>query len=99
MSDVLENPVGLLLPKAALRVHLDIDITYEEANFIRETLIPQYNLREMSLLPIKSTDHTLDLAPGEISFESVDQIVKESITAVESEFYDNKLLLDIYNNL
>ena len=37
--------------------------------------------------------------PGEIRFESVDQIVTDQITRIDSEFYDNRLLLEIYNNL
>ena len=99
LSAVLENPDALLLPKSSVRVHLDIDISYEEANFIRETLIPKYQLREMSLIPIKQEQHSQDLSPGEIKFESVDQIVIDQITNIESEFYDPKLLLEIYRNL
>jgi len=38
-------------------------------------------------------------APGEVKFESVDQIVTDQITNIESEFYDNKLLLKIYQTL
>lgn len=99
LSEVLDNPEGLLLPRSSVRVHLDIDISYEEANFIRETLIPKHGLREMSLIPIKTSEHTTDLAPGEVNFESVDQIVIDQITKIESEFYDPKLLLDLYRNL
>ncbi len=99
LSDILDNPEGLLLPKSSVRVHLDIDISYEEANFIRETLIPNHGLREMSLIPIKNTEFAQDLAPGEVNFESVDQIVIDQITKIESDFYDPKLLLEIYRNL
>lgn len=99
LSEVLDNPEGLLLPKSSVRVHLDIDISYEEANFIRETLIPQYNIREMSLIPIKMDQHTQDLAPGEVKFESVDQIVIDNLSAIESEYFDSALLLEIYRNL
>lgn len=99
LSDVLENPKGLLLPKSCVRVHLDIDISYEEATYIRETLIPEHNLREMSLIPIKTSEHANDLVPGEINFESVDQIIVDQLTKIESEFYDPKLLLEIYHNL
>ena len=99
LSEVLDNPDGLLLPKANVRVHLDIDISYEEANFIRETLIPKYNLREMALIPVKNSEHTQDLAPGELKFESVDHIIIDQITAIESDFYDAKLLVEIYRNL
>jgi hypothetical protein len=99
LSEVLENPEGLLLPRSNIRVHLDIDISYEEANFIKETLIPKHNLREMALIPMKLDQHQLDLAPGELKFESVDQIIMDQISNIESQFYDQKLLLDIYRNL
>jgi hypothetical protein len=82
-----------------VRVELDIDISYEEANFIKETFIKQYNLREMSLVTSKRGDVGEDAAPGEVKFESVDQIVTDQITNIESEFYDSKLLLQIYQNL
>lgn len=99
LSDILDNPDGLLLPKSSVRVHLDIDISYEEANFIRETLIPKHNIREMSLIPMKIDQHSQDLAPGEVKFESVDQIIIDQISAIESEFFDPKVLLEIYRNL
>lgn len=99
LSEILDNPDGLLLAKASVRVHLDIDITYEEANFIRETLMPQYNIREMSLIPIKNDHHSIDLAPGEVKFESADQIITTQLAAIESEFFDSNLLLEIYRTL
>ena len=99
LSEVLDNPQGLLLPRSNVRVHLDIDISYEEANFIKEELIPKHQLREMALIPMKLEQHQLDLAPGEIKFESVDQIIMDQISNIESQFYDQKLLLDIYRNL
>jgi hypothetical protein len=82
-----------------VRVALDIGISYEEANFIKETFIRDYDLREMALIPNKNSAVDTDMAPGEIKFESVDQIVTDQITAIESEFYDPKLLLKIYQNL
>jgi len=99
LSEVLDNPEGLLLPRSSIRVHLDIDISYEEANFIKEQLIPKHSLREMALIPMKLEQHQLDLAPGELKFESVDQIIMDQISNIESQFYDQKLLLEIYKNL
>jgi hypothetical protein len=37
----------LLLIESHVRVHLDIDISYEEANFIRETLIPEHKFKDL----------------------------------------------------
>jgi DNA repair exonuclease SbcCD nuclease subunit len=99
LGNLIDNAAALLRPKMHVRVELDIDISYEEANFIKETFIKQYNLREMSLIPAKRGDVLTDAAPGEIKFESVDQIVTDQITNIESEFYDSKLLLQIYQNL
>jgi Calcineurin-like phosphoesterase len=99
LSDILDNPDGLLLPRSSVRVHLDYEITYEEANFLREKFIPEYKLREMSLIPIKSEQHAQDLAPGELKFESVDKIILDQISNIESKEFDVKLLMEIYQNL
>ena len=82
-----------------VRVELDIDISYEEANFIKETFVDKYKLREMALMPNKRSSLSDDLSPGEIKFESVDQIVVDQITKIDSKVYDTKLLLQIYQNL
>ena len=65
----------------------------------REQLIPEHELREMSLIPVKSDEHAQDLAPGEISFESVDSIIIEQIKNIESDFYDKGVLLEIYQSI
>lgn len=99
LSEVIDHGAELLSPRQHVRVRLDIDISYEEANFIKETFVQQYALREMSLLPHKRSQFEEDLAPGEVKFESVDQIVTDQIVNIESDFYDNKLLLEIYQSL
>jgi DNA repair exonuclease SbcCD nuclease subunit len=99
LSQVIDNAANLLAPGMHVRVQLDIEISYEEANFIKETFVKDYRLREMALIPNKNAAVDTDMAPGEIKFESVDQIVTDQITAIESEFYDPKLLLKIYQNL
>jgi hypothetical protein len=99
LSEAIDNGSNIFVPNMHVRVELDIDISYEEANFIKETFVRDYNLREMALIPVKNAAVDLDMAPGEIKFESVDQIVTDQITNIESEFYDPKLLLKIYQNL
>ena len=99
LSQVIDSAPSLLAANMHVRVELDIDISYEEANFIKDTFVRDYSLREMALIPVKSTAVDADMAPGEVKFESVDQIVTDQITNIESEFYDNRLLLKIYQNL
>ena len=99
LSQLINNAPKLLVNNMHVRVELDIDISYEEANFIKDTFVRDYHLREMALIPSKRTDIDIDMSPGEVKFESVDQIVTDQITNIESEFYDPKLLLKIYQSL
>ena len=99
LSELLDEGNALLKDNMHVRVQLDIDISYEEANFIKETFMKQHAIREMSLIPVKNQEIGQDLSPGEIKFESVDQIVTDQITNIDSEFYDPKLLLQIYRSL
>jgi DNA repair exonuclease SbcCD nuclease subunit len=99
LSEAIDHGKNIFQRNMHVRVELDIDISYEEANFIKETFVKDYNLREMALIPAKNTAVDTDMAPGEIKFESVDQIVTDQLTNIESEFYDPKLLLKIYQNL
>jgi hypothetical protein len=100
LSDVLQNTDALLNPGMHVRVNLDVDISYEEATFIKETFVNTYNLREITLIPQKavSEDINYDIT-GNIMFESVDTIVTNQLTNIQSEQYNKNLLLDIYRNL
>jgi hypothetical protein len=99
LSDVLRTPETLLLPDMHCRVNIDIDITYEEATFIKETFVGTYNLRELTLIPVKNMDIGQDIQLGNIQFESIDTIVTNQLTNINSDHYDPKLLLDIYRHL
>jgi DNA repair exonuclease SbcCD nuclease subunit len=99
LSDLIDKKDTIMKSKMYLRINLDIDISFEEANFIKETFSNDYDVREISLIQDKiSLDTTVDDNP-DTKFESVDQIVTKSLVAVESEQFDKKVLLDIYNNL
>jgi len=89
----------MLQPGMHCRVNLDVDISYEEATFIKETFIDQYKLREITLIPAKVTDLTEYQLQGNIAFESVDQIVTGQLSNIESDKFNKNLLLDIYRNL
>lgn len=99
LSEIIDNPDGLLKPKMHCRVTIDLPISFEEANFIKETFMPQYNLRELMLIPEKAEVSEGSVSPADLSFESVDTIVMNQITNIDSETYDKTLLLDIYHNL
>ena len=100
LSDILANTDALLHSGMHVRVNLDVDISYEEATFIKETFVNTYKLREITLIPQKFIDDNVEYdTQGNIMFESIDTIVTNQLTNINSEQYDPKLLMEIYRNL
>ncbi len=98
LSQLIDNKNTLIKSKMYLRVTLDIPVSYEEATFVKETFMQEYDCREITLIPQKQVEEiTSDLEIGQ--FESVDQIVSNEILAIDSENFDKSLLLKIYSEL
>lgn len=97
LSELLDNHSTLLDGFTYARVKLDINISYEEATFIKEKFAEQYGVRELQLLPIKEEEQEFE--GGEIKFESVDQIVLSQLDTIESNTIDKQRLIDIYNGI
>jgi DNA repair exonuclease SbcCD nuclease subunit len=98
LSQLIDEADSLILPKQHLRVTLDIDISYEEASFIKEKFIADYDIRELTLITERKEveiNTNIDVQ----AFESVDQIVSSQIVNIESDTYDKNTLLEIYHSL
>jgi|TARA_B110000503_G_scaffold133164_1_gene210246 DNA repair exonuclease SbcCD nuclease subunit len=98
LSQLIDNKDNLIKSKMYLRVTLDLPVSYEEATFVKENFISEYGCREITLIPQKQIEEIsseLDIT----QFESVDQIVSKEISSLDTENYNKKLLLDIYNEL
>ena len=98
LSQLLDPNQDIIKSNMYLRVTIDVPISYEEAQFIKETYITQYKCREITLIPQKQVEEIstdLDIS----TFESVDEIVSKEITAIDSDNFNKKMLLDIYNEL
>lgn len=98
LKHLLDNLDTVIKPKMHLRVTLDIPISFEEANFLKETFITTYNCREITLISQRQTEEItsqLDIT----QFESVDTIVAKEISNLDTENYNKKTLIDIYGNL
>jgi DNA repair exonuclease SbcCD nuclease subunit len=98
LGKLLDDAAVLLNERTYARINIDIPISYEEATFIKETMLDQYGCRELTLIPAKAA---LDVEGVQIdaSFETVDQIVINQIQTIDSDHYDKRLLMNIYNNL
>lgn len=99
LSGVVDDPGRLLDSNTFARITIDIDISYEEAQYLKKTFIDEYNCRDLTLIPIKNEEHAQDWKAEDIKFESVDQIVMTQLNAIESDIIDRKVLIDIYNSL
>jgi hypothetical protein len=98
LSQLIDDQDTIIKPKQHLRVTLDIDISFEEASFIKEDFMSRFNIRELTLIAEKKEieiNTNIDVQ----AFESVDQIVSSQIINIESETYDKNTLLAIYNSL
>jgi len=98
LSQLIDDAETLIKSKSYFRVGIDIPISYEEASFIKETFLAQYDIRELTLIPEKKDveiNNDLDVE----HFESVDQIVSSQLATIQSDSFDPKVLLAIYNNL
>lgn len=99
LSAVLKSPETVLKANTYMRTQLDVDISYEEASFLRETLVKDYGLREMSLIPMQNNNDVTMSAIDNSKFEGVDSIIISQLSSIDSNTYDKTLLLDIYNSL
>ena len=98
LSKLIDEAESFIKPKQHLRVSLDIDISFEEANFIKEQFLEKYELRELTLIPEKKEleiNSSIDIK----SFESVDQIVSNQLVNIQNGTFDSRVLLSIYNSL
>jgi len=98
LSKLLEDADTLLKPRMHVRVMLDVDISFEESTYIKETFVKKYNLRELSLVPVR-TELTGTEEEINLEIQSVDQIVHQQIGNIDSDSFDTKKLIEIYNNL
>ena len=99
LSTLIDKKDEIMQSKMYLKVNLDIDISFEEANFLKETFMNEYDIRELGLIQEKANiSQSFDDSP-DAEFESVDQIVTDQLVNIDSESFDKKLLLDIYHNL
>jgi DNA repair exonuclease SbcCD nuclease subunit len=99
LSKLIDEKDTIMKSKMYLKVNLDIDISYEEATFIKESFIKEHDIREISLIQEKNNIESNTDDTPDTKFESVDQIVTEQLVNIDSESIDKLKLLEIYRGL
>jgi DNA repair exonuclease SbcCD nuclease subunit len=97
LRELLEGPERWLEEQTHARIKIDVNISYEEANFIRETFQEKYKVRDLQLLPVKEEEEAFE--GSEITFESVDQIVISQLETIESNTINNNKLIELYREI
>ena len=97
LRELLSAPEKFLDSNTHIRIKIDVNISYEEANFIRETFSEKYKVREIQLLPIKADEEQFE--GTEINFESVDQIVISQLETIESPSISASTLIELYKEI
>ncbi len=98
LSDLLNKPEKVLRDKLTARVTLDLDISYEEAQVVRDDYAKRYGVRKIELLHQSKSIGDQEFS-GPVVFQSVDQIVMDGLLSVQSTTLDNKRLVEIYRSL
>lgn len=100
LSQIIASPEKFVVPGITLRATVDVDLPYEEVQQVRDAIVAGMGARKIELIPKAREDHASepeDTKSGE--FQSVDQIVIDGLTAVESAGLDPARLVAIYRSL
>jgi hypothetical protein len=98
LSEVLEAPEKFIVAKSYNRISIDCDISYEEAQFVKDTFVAQFNARKIDLVPMNKEEADQEFDDNVI-FQSIDQIVIEGLQSVQSTGINSKTLVEIYKGL
>lgn len=98
LSNLIKNPDFYLTEKSYCRVTVDVNLSYEEASYIKENLTEEYKMRELVFIQDSNIeDITSDEEIGSIN--DIDQVVIKQLQSLESDSIDNNFLVEIYRDL
>lgn len=99
LSDIIEEPEKHIYKHVNARVVVDIEMSYEEAQLLKETFRSAFGASDIKFLQ-KHTEVADTDWDENIEFQSVDQIVIEGLNSLdEKSIYDKNLLVSIYNQI
>lgn len=97
LSELLEDMDQYLDDLTNIKVTQDIDLSYEEMVLIKDIITNHYNPRKFEIKR-QTKQEDVDIASN-VSFQSIDQIVTDSLNLIESNTVDKARLIELYNGL
>lgn len=103
LTDILDNTAPLQ-PNARVKCAVDVPISFEESTYLRQNWIEQYKLREFTMEESKEiaaalTGTQASIDPNNIKLDSVDDLVLQMLTDIDSEHIDNNILIEQYQRI
>lgn len=99
LSEILDGTEKYIHRNVHARINVDIDMTYEEAQYLRESFLEAYQAADIKFIQKHSDVEEIDWS-NLTQFLSVDQIVVDGLNNIDdNSVYDKKLLVDMYNDL
>ena len=98
LSQVLADPPKFIDQYTHARVIIDVDINYEESNFMKEMFETELKAKNVNMITKRSDELDVD-ENAEINFESVDSIVISHLQSIESNIIDKQHLIKIYQGI
>lgn len=98
LSQLVQSPDKYLKSKLTARVVTDLDMSYEEQQALKDSLIARYSLRKLEFAQPPREDSVQDFT-DEVSFQSVNQIVVEGLMSVDSTGINREMLIELFRSL
>ena len=103
LSELIDKTVEIR-PGARVKCIVNEVITFQDSQDLRLMMMEKYNLREFTLEESREitsalSDTITDVDIENIKLKGVDELVVEMLQDIDTEHFENKLLIDIYQSL
>jgi DNA repair exonuclease SbcCD nuclease subunit len=99
VSEMLEQPEEFVASKCYIRASIDIDLSYDEAQFVKDVFTQHFSARKIDFIPINKANVEDQEFDESTVFQSIDQIVEAGLNSVQSGGISNDVLIEIYRGL
>lgn len=108
LTDLVDGTTALT-EGARVKCVVDVPISFQESNVLRQTMIEEYNLREFSMEEsrekneaLEDTDTEVDISESAVSDDeigTIDELVIQMLSEISSDVIDNEILIEQYKRL
>lgn len=98
LTKLMSDPTSYLNSNTHAQVIIDVKLNYEDASYLKEVLCNDFNVRDFKLITKVEEAAVEDIAV-DTDIQTVDEIVIEQLSAIDSSAYDPATLIAIYNDL